>query len=82
MSGAKSAVEKYCDELKIADAVARSLVGNHAATSRPFPGNAGANANPVRSSSANKTANAIGPWTNLTKPMLKIKPDHSRMENP
>jgi hypothetical protein len=40
--GAKIIRAKYCEELKIADALPRSLVGNQDATMRPFPGKTGA----------------------------------------
>src|SRR3712207_8397561 len=38
MMGANSAVAKYCAELKMAEAVPRSLAGNQAATMRPLAG--------------------------------------------
>src|ERR1700733_2905537 len=47
-SGANITNAKYCDELKIAEAVPRSAVGNHAATMRPLPGNTGDCARPER----------------------------------
>ena len=67
INGTNNTSEKYCDALKIADAVPRSAVGNHAATNRPLPGNVGANANPARKKRMNSVTmatlivNEIGP---------------------
>jgi hypothetical protein len=48
-AGAKATSAKYCDALKIAEAVPRSAVGNHAATMRPLPGKTGDCASPESS---------------------------------
>src|SRR5579871_281462 len=58
MIGAKSTSAKYCDELKIAEAVPRSAVGNHAVTMRPFPGNTGDWTRPESSRKAMMETNA------------------------
>ncbi len=50
--GAKATRAKYCEELKIAEAVPRSAVGNQAATMRPLPGKTGDCARPERRRSA------------------------------
>ena len=55
ISGAKITVAKYCAELKIAEAVARSLLGNHAATTRPLPGKDGNFATPSMKRNPNST---------------------------
>ena len=59
ISGANSTVAKYCAELKMADAVPRSLAGNHAATMRPFAGNDGASARPTSSRNENSATIAV-----------------------
>ena len=46
MMGANSTVAKYCAELKMAEAVPRSLAGNQAATMRALAGNDGDSAAP------------------------------------
>ena len=46
ISGANSTVAKYCAELKMAEAVPRSSVGNQAATMRALAGKEGASAAP------------------------------------
>ena len=61
-SGANRNVAKYWLELKTADAVPRSAVGNQAATMRPLPGKAGASASPSRKRSAKKTISATVAW--------------------
>ena len=47
--GAKTTSAKYCEALKIAEAVPRSAVGNQAATTRPLPGKMGDCARPEKS---------------------------------
>ena len=59
ISGANSTVAKYCAELKIAEAVPRSAVGNQAATMRALPGNDGASAKPTRKRSMNRAMIAL-----------------------
>ena len=61
MMGANRAVAKYCAELKMAEAVPRSLAGNQAATMRPLAGNDGASAKPTRRRSANRAVTATAP---------------------
>jgi len=50
--GAKSTVAKYCAELKTAEAVPRSLAGNHAATTLALAGKDGDSASPARKRNA------------------------------
>ncbi|MNP32046.1 hypothetical protein D3C76_1252030 [compost metagenome] len=50
---------KYCAELKIAEAVPRSAVGNQAATMRALPGKDGASARPTRKRSMNSATTAV-----------------------
>src|SRR3954468_14965136 len=77
MSGANITVAKYCAELKIADAVPRSAVGNHAATIRGLPGNEGDSARPMRKRSENSaTAGAIK-LIHPTNPCNAVNADHT-----
>src|SRR3954469_14975602 len=82
MMGANMTVAKYWDELKMADAVPRSLVGNHAETIRPFPGNVGAKENPIKNSKANNTTKAKRPFKNPVKPIRQTKKDHEKNAMP
>src|SRR6516164_6447631 len=82
MNGAKSTSEKYCDELKIADAVPRSFVGNQAATKRPLPGKHGDKAKPVRNNNTNSTANAVLPCRLPVKPMSNTRNDDRKKDMP
>src|SRR5579885_2321668 len=82
INGANKTREKYCEALKMDEAVPRSRVGNHAATKRPLPGNAGAKLKPARNSSPNNTANARRPCKNPVKPIRKIKNDQRKMAAP
>ena len=59
ISGANSTVAKYWAELKIAEAVPRSAVGNQAATIRALPGKEGASAKPTRKRSMNSATMAL-----------------------
>ncbi|MCY1445866.1 hypothetical protein D9M71_623980 [compost metagenome] len=59
INGAKSTVAKYWAELKMADAVPRSAVGNQAATIRALPGNDGASAKPTMKRSMNRATIAL-----------------------
>lgn len=59
ISGEKMTSAKYCAELKIADAVPRSELGNQEATTRPLPGKDGASDRPTRNRSANKRITAV-----------------------
>lgn len=58
ISGENTTAAKYCAELKIADAVPRSAVGNQLATTFAFAGNAGASAMPTAKRIANSAATA------------------------
>src|SRR6185437_478543 len=80
--GASSTSEKYCDALKMEEAVPRSFVGNQAATNRPLPGNVGAKENPIRNNSANSTTNASPPFRNFVKPIRNMKNDHEKNATP
>src|ERR1700740_558724 len=68
-------VAKYCPELKMADAVPRSLPGNQAATIRAFAGNDGASAQPTRKRSANSTTTALAPLKKPIKPCITVNSD-------
>jgi hypothetical protein len=77
--GAKIINAKYCEELKIAEARPRSLVGNQEATMRPFPGKTGACANPeinLKRKIAEKAALAARYPAN---PVSRAQIDHNRM---
>src|ERR1043165_7273489 len=76
--GASSTREKYCEALKIDDAVPRSLVGNHAATNLPLPGKVGAKEKPIRNNNANKTKNASSPFRNFVNPIKNMKNDQKK----
>ncbi|MNC32147.1 hypothetical protein D3C75_804910 [compost metagenome] len=79
MIGANSAVAKYCAELKIADAVPRSAVGNQAATMRALPGNDGASAKPTRKRRVNKVTTAQATGRPPTKPCSRVNSDQVKM---
>jgi hypothetical protein len=81
MIGANSTVAKYCAELKTADAVPRSLAGNHAATMRPLAGNDGASLKPTRKRSANSTTTAVPAVAvrKLTPPWNSVNSDQMKM---
>ncbi len=68
MIGEKSTSAKYWAELKIADAVPRSAVGNQADTIRLLPGNEGASARPSRKRRPNSTVTAAAAGTTPTSP--------------
>ena len=80
MIGANRTVAKYCAELKIAEAVPRSLAGNQAATIRALAGNDGASAKPTRRRSTNRavTAAAAAPRT-PTEPCSRVNSDQMKM---
>src|SRR5690242_3110636 len=82
INGANNTRQKYCDELKMADAVPRSFAGNQAATNLPFPGNAGARANPARNKSANNTTNAETPFSHFVKPIRTTNSDQRKIPAP
>src|ERR1041384_5588671 len=77
MIGENSTSEKYCAELKIADAVPRSVVGNQAATIRALPGNDGDSASPSRKRSANSTTTALAALHQPTRPCSTVNPDQA-----
>src|SRR5688572_1342899 len=79
MIGENRTVAKYCAELKIALAMPRSAVGNHAATMRALAGNEGASATPSRNRRPNKVTSAIVVGSQPMKPCSKVKNDHSAM---
>src|SRR5207249_6108729 len=79
VSGANIAVAKYCAELKIAEAVPRSAVGNHAATIRAFPGKDGASARPSRKRRANRTTTAVAASKYPMNPCRNVKTDQATM---
>ena len=82
MTGAKITVAAYCAELKIALAVPRSAVGNHAATIRLFAGNEGASAAPSKKRSVNNATIAVVADSPPTNPCSKVNTDHSAMLQP
>src|SRR3954449_13547423 len=77
ISGAKMTVAKYCAELKIAEAVARSCLGNQAATTRLLPGNDGLSAMPSRKRRPNSTAMAVAAAKKPTKPWAMVNSDQT-----
>src|SRR3954467_1570328 len=82
MIGANSTVAKYCAELKIALAVPRSAVGNHAAAIRLLAGNDGDSAAPRMKRNANKTTTAVVPESQPTKPCANVTTDQIPMLQP
>ena len=80
--GAKISNAKYWDELKIAEAWPRSLVGNHDATMRPFPGNTGAWARPESNLSAKIAVNAALAVRYPANPVRKAQVDHATILKP
>src|ERR1700759_1731145 len=81
MIGAKITVAKYCAELKMAEAVARSSLGNHAATTRLLPGNDGDSAMPTAKRNAKSTAMAVMPAKKPTKPCAIVAIDQTKIDN-
>jgi hypothetical protein len=80
MMGANSAVAKYCAELKMAEAVPRSLAGNQAATMRPLAGKEGASARPTSRRNVNRVTTAAAPDPRRpTEPWSKVKSDQIKM---
>ncbi|MNT07012.1 hypothetical protein D3C72_1417000 [compost metagenome] len=74
-SGEKRASEKYCAELKIAEAVPRSLVGNQAATIRALAGNDGASEKPSIKRIQNMEIPAHASGKKSTKPCINVNSD-------
>src|SRR5690242_15130022 len=79
MIGENNTVAKYCAELKIALAMPRSAVGNHAATMRALAGNDGDSVTPSRNRSANNVTSAIVVGSQPMKPCSSVNSDHSVM---
>src|SRR3954451_9064701 len=79
MTGPNRAVAKYCAELKIAEAVPRSLAGNQAATSRALPGNDGDSAAPTRRRRMNRTYTAAAVPNTPGPPWSRVNKDQARM---
>ncbi|GJE45655.1 hypothetical protein AEGHOMDF_4855 [Methylobacterium soli] len=79
MRGVNSTVAKYCEELKKAEAVPRSLVGNQAAVMRALAGKTGASARPTQRRSVNSTATAEKPVKKPTAPCRSVKADHRKI---
>ena len=77
-SGEKSANEKYCAELKMAEAVPRSFVGNQAATIRAFAGNDGASEKPSINRIKNMEIPAQASGNISTKPCRKVNSDQKK----
>src|SRR6185369_3016772 len=67
ITGAKNTVAAYWAELKIAEAVPRSAVGNHAATMRLLAGRDGDSAAPSRSRSRKSTTTIEAGGSRWTK---------------
>src|SRR3954469_24717448 len=82
MIGAKRTVAKYCAELKIALAVPRSAVGNHAATIRAFAGNDGDSASPSRKRSTKRGTTAEAAPSTPTNPCSSGNPDKGAILQP
>src|SRR5271156_1486948 len=80
--GAKIISAKYCEELKIADALPRSLAGNHDATMRPFPGNTGACAKPAISRKMKITVKAAVTARYPARPVSHAQRDHATIPMP
>src|SRR3954467_6217101 len=79
MSGAKMTVAKYCPELKKAQAVPRSALGNHAATTRALAGKDGASAKPTRKRRRKRAVIAPPTDRKPTQPCRKVKIDQTMM---
>ena len=79
MKGAKTTREKYCAELKMAEAVPRSEPGNQAATSRALPGKEGLSARPTMKRMANRPAKIAPPVRKPEKPWTRVKKDQAAM---
>lgn len=73
-------IAKYCAELKKAEAVPRSELGNHEATTLPFPGNEGASDKPTRKRSANSRIIAVPAEKKPIAP-CGVKNDQKKMLN-
>src|SRR4051812_50066163 len=71
ISGAKITVAKYCPELKNAEAVPRSLLGNQAATMRALAGDEGGSGVPTREGQPNSTTVA-GPGAEKPAPPRSV----------
>src|SRR5215469_6969787 len=82
MIGANNTSAKYCDELKIAEAVPRSAAGNHAATIRPFPGKTGDCASPDTSLKPSITMNTKAAGRYPAKPTRAPQIDQQTMLTP
>ena len=78
MIGEKSTSAKYCAELKIADAVPRSAVGNHADTIRLLPGNDGDSAIPSRKRREKRATTAAAAGSAPRSPCRNVKIDQIR----
>ena len=79
MKGAKTTSEKYCAELKMAEAVPRSLPGNQAATSRALPGKEGLSARPTMKRMTNRPMKIMPPARKPEKPWNRVNSDHKAM---
>ena len=79
MIGVNSTVAKYCEELKKAEAVPRSEVGNQAAVMRALAGKTGASESPTRSRRLKRTATAVNPVKKPTVPCSSVKADHRKI---
>src|SRR6478736_8684218 len=79
MIGENRTVAKYCAELKIALAMPRSAVGNHAATMRALAGNDGDSATPSENRSPNHATSATPGASQPMQPCNKVKTDQSEM---
>src|ERR1700754_3665249 len=82
INGVNTTAAKYCAELKIADAVPRSFVGNQLATTFALAGNAGASAAPIAKRSTNSAVTAVA--ARPSRPMelcSKVKRDHRKMRD-
>ncbi len=75
ITGANTAVARYWAELKIADAVPRSLAGNQLVTIRAFAGKDGASATPTSARKAKRTTTAAPAPTKATPPCSRVKTD-------
>ena len=79
ISGVNSTVAKYCAELKKAEAMPRSRVGNQAATMRALAGKTGASVRPTARRNANSITTAVMPVKKPTAPWTRVNPDQSAM---
>ncbi|MOA49898.1 hypothetical protein D3C78_1728430 [compost metagenome] len=75
ISGANSAVARYCAELAMAVAVARSPAGNQAAMIRALPGKHGAPAKPTSRRSRNRVTTAQASGSAPVKPCSRVNSD-------